>query len=60
MSSLLGLYDLFVETGDPAVGRLFTDGIEGLKTMLPTWDYLGSDGVGTGPASTCVHLLITG
>jgi hypothetical protein len=39
MSSLLGLYDLFVETDDPAVGRLFTDGIEGLKTMLPTWDY---------------------
>ncbi|MGA9495576.1 MAG: D-glucuronyl C5-epimerase family protein [Terriglobales bacterium] len=39
MTSLLGLYDLFVETGDPAVGRLFADGIEGLKTMLPTWDY---------------------
>jgi hypothetical protein len=39
MSSLLGLYDLFVETGDPAVERLFTDGIEGLKTMLPRWDY---------------------
>jgi hypothetical protein len=39
MSSLLGLYDLFVETGDLAVGSLFTDGIEGLKTMLPTWDY---------------------
>ena len=28
-----------METGDPAVGRLFADGIEGLKTMLPTWDY---------------------
>jgi hypothetical protein len=39
MSSLLGLYDLFVETGDPAVGKLFRDGIEGLKAMLPTWDY---------------------
>jgi hypothetical protein len=39
MSSLLGLYDLFVETRDPAVGKLFTDGIEGLKTMLPSWDY---------------------
>jgi len=39
MSSLLGLYDLFVETGDLAVGNLFTDGIEGLKEMLPTWDY---------------------
>jgi hypothetical protein len=39
MSSLLGLYDLYTETGDPAVGRLFTDGIEGLKSMLPAWDY---------------------
>jgi D-glucuronyl C5-epimerase-like protein len=39
MSSLLGLYDLFMETGDPAVGRLFTDGIKGLKETLPTWDY---------------------
>jgi hypothetical protein len=39
MSSLLGIYDLFVETGDPAAGRLFSDGIEGLKSMLPTWDY---------------------
>lgn len=41
MTSLLGLYDLFVETGDTTVGRLFTDGIEGLKTMLPAWDYRG-------------------
>ena len=39
MSSLLGLYDLFVETGDLAIGRLFTDGIEGLRTALPIWDY---------------------
>jgi hypothetical protein len=39
MSSLLGLYDLFVETGDPAVRNLFTDGIVGLKATLPTWDY---------------------
>jgi hypothetical protein len=41
MSSLLGLYDLSVETGDPAVGKLFRDGSEGLKTMLPAWDYRG-------------------
>jgi hypothetical protein len=41
LSSLLGLYDLFVETGDPAIEKLFRDGIEGLKTMLPTWDYRG-------------------
>lgn len=39
MSSLLGLYDLYVETGCPATGRLFTDGIEGLRAMLPVWDY---------------------
>jgi hypothetical protein len=41
MSSLLGLYDLFVETSNPAIEKLFRDGIEGLKTMLPTWDYRG-------------------
>lgn len=39
MSSLLGLYDLFVETGDPAVKELFDQGIAGLKSMLPCWDY---------------------
>jgi hypothetical protein len=39
MSSLLGLYDLYTETGDPAVGKLFGDGIQGLKSMLPKWDY---------------------
>jgi hypothetical protein len=39
MSALLGLYDLFVETEDPAIGTLFAEGIEGLKTTLPQWDY---------------------
>jgi D-glucuronyl C5-epimerase C-terminus len=39
MTSLLGLYDLYVETGDPATGKLFADGIKGLKATLPTWDY---------------------
>jgi len=39
MSSLLGLYDLYVETGDEATGMLFADGIKGLRTMLPAWDY---------------------
>jgi len=39
MSSLLGLYDLYVETGDLATGKLFTDGIQGLRAMLFTWDY---------------------
>jgi D-glucuronyl C5-epimerase-like protein len=39
MSSLLGLYDLYVETENPATGKLFTDGIKGLRAMLPAWDY---------------------
>lgn len=39
MSSLLGLYDLYVETGDSATGKLFTDGMKGLRAMLPAWDY---------------------
>jgi D-glucuronyl C5-epimerase C-terminus len=39
MTSLLGLYDLYVETEDPAVGKLFNDGIEGLRALLPSWDY---------------------
>jgi hypothetical protein len=39
MTSLLGLYDLFVETEDPEVKKLFDDGIAGLITMLPIWDY---------------------
>lgn len=37
--SLLGLYELFVETEDPAVRQLFTDRIEGLKTTIAAWDY---------------------
>ena len=39
MTSLIGLYDLYVETGDPVVGRLFEEGIDGLKYALPHWDY---------------------
>jgi len=39
MTSLLGLYDLYTETGDPVVGRLFDQGIDGLKYALPRWDY---------------------
>jgi hypothetical protein len=41
LSSLIGLYDLHVETEDPVVGRLFDDGIAGLKYALPRWDYRG-------------------
>lgn len=39
MTSLLGLYDLYVETCDPAVCDLFNEGVEGLKYFLPRWDY---------------------
>ncbi len=39
--SLLGLYDYAAQTHDPAVSRLFADGIDGLVQMLPSWDYRG-------------------
>jgi len=39
MTSLLGLYDLYVETREPVVGRLFEEGLAGLKYALPRWDY---------------------
>lgn len=39
MTSLIGLYDLYVEAEDPVVGRLFEEGIAGLKYALPRWDY---------------------
>jgi hypothetical protein len=39
MRSLLGLYDLHVETGDPKVYELFVQGVEGLRYFLPRWDY---------------------
>ena len=37
--SLLGLYDLAVETGSSEIRRLFEDGIDGLKSTLPFWNY---------------------
>jgi D-glucuronyl C5-epimerase C-terminus len=39
LTSLLGLYDLSVETGDAQVERLFREGVQGLTALLPTWDY---------------------
>ena len=41
MRSLVGLYDLYVETEDPRVHQLFLEGIAGLQHFLPTWDYRG-------------------
>ena len=39
MTSLLGLYDLLVETQDADVKRYFDEGIAGLKSALPYWNY---------------------
>jgi hypothetical protein len=39
--SLLGLYDLAIETGRPDVRRLFEQGIQGLRQTLRYWDYRG-------------------
>ena len=64
MSSLLGLYDLYIETGDPATGKLFTDGIAGLRAMLPAWDYrkrwswYGSRAYLCPPAYHCLNRLL--
>jgi hypothetical protein len=37
--SLVGLHDLYVETGDRDVGRLLDDGVSGLRKLLPWWNY---------------------
>ena len=39
MTSLLGLYDLYIETGEAEVYDLFRQGTEGLRYFLPRWDY---------------------
>ena len=41
LTALLGLYDLAMETRDSRVEELFRDGIDGLKLMLPEWNYRG-------------------
>ena len=37
--ALIGLHDLRVETGDANVERQLADGIEGLRKLLPWWNY---------------------
>lgn len=37
--SLLGLYDLSVQTGDPYILALFSEGLKGLISQLPSWNY---------------------
>lgn len=39
LSGLLGLYDLHKETNDPEVLESLTEGIDGLKHLLPYWTY---------------------
>jgi len=39
--SLLGLYDLAVQTHDPEVETLLKQGVEGLKASIGMWDYRG-------------------
>lgn len=39
MTSLLGLYDLYAETGEAEIYDLFSAGVEGLAHFLPRWDY---------------------
>jgi len=64
MTALLGLYDLFVETGNPQVQRLFLDGITGLKAWLPHWDYrekwswYGNRDYLCSPAYHCLNRLL--
>ncbi|HVN18167.1 MAG TPA: D-glucuronyl C5-epimerase family protein [Dongiaceae bacterium] len=40
-TALLGLYDLATETKDSRVNELFREGVDGLKLMLPQWNYRG-------------------
>src|SRR5512135_2259480 len=39
MRSLLGLYDLYMETEESEAYDLFREGVEGLRYFLPRWDY---------------------
>ena len=39
ITSLLGLFDLYVETDDPKIYDLFMQGVEGVKYFLRGWDY---------------------
>lgn len=38
---LLGLYDVAVETADARVTALWQEGLDGLASTLPVWDYRG-------------------
>ena len=62
--SLLGLYDLYIETADPEVGRLLSDGVAGLKNTLAYWNYRDkwswyhNRGYLSPPAYHCLHHVL--
>jgi hypothetical protein len=64
MISLLGLYDLYVETADPEVCRLFNEGVAGLKNTLAYWNYRDkwswyhNRGYLSPPAYHCLHRVL--
>ncbi len=64
LTSLLGLYDLSVQTQSPEVHKLFTDGIDGLRATLPQWDYrrkwswYGSHAYLCPPSYHCLNRLL--
>ena len=64
MISLLGLYDLYIETADPGVGRLLNEGIAGLKNTLAYWNYRDkwswyhNRGYLCPPAYHCLHRVL--
>lgn len=66
LTSLLGLYDLYVETGDAGAYDLFQRGIDGLKYFLPRWDYrkkwsmYGNRFYLSPPSYHCQHRLLLG
>jgi hypothetical protein len=63
MTSLLGLYDLFVETEDAKVGQLFQAGLDGLKFLLQArdyrqkWSWYGCRAYLSPPAYHCLNRL---
>jgi len=64
LTSLLGLHDLFVETGNQEVKQLFLDGIAGLKSWIHSWDFrgkwswYGSHEYLCSPAHHCINRLL--
>jgi D-glucuronyl C5-epimerase C-terminus len=64
MTALLGLHDLYVETGNPKVSDLFMLGVEGLGHFLSRWDYrkkwslYGNKSYLCSPAYHCLNRIL--